>query len=207
MVRSRHRVEHRDCELHWADKRDARHKKLGRPMRSAQNAAMRFKLLVLSAIAAIAASASAQEQEPKLIDRLLRPNMKLRSDEQNKKFSGRSLSESKQVSVRDFYFRDHALAKNFTGSRDVATHSANTSSFRPARSTAFIESGHKLADSTFQTNRSRASSLAYNTKKDSEQRGFRTAKFEARGKSQKALSAQSHPMTIDEVRDLLNKNK
>lgn len=168
---------------------------------------MRCKWLFLVFIAALAASAEAQEQETKLIDRLLRPNMKLRSEEQDKKFAGRILSESKHARVRDFYFRDHALAKNFTGSREVATPTANTSSFRPARSTAFIESRNKLADSTFPTNRSRLNSLAYNTKKESKQREFHTAKFEARGKSQKALSAQSHPMTIDEVRDLLNKNK
>lgn len=168
---------------------------------------MRFRLLILFSIAAIAASANAQEQETKLIDRLLRPNMKLRSDEQNKKFSGRSLPESKRVSVRDYYFRDHELAKNFAGSRGVATPAATTSSFQPTRSTAFIESRNKLAESTFLTSRSQAGSLAYHAKMERDQREFHTAKFEARGKSQKALSAQSHPMTIDEVRDLLNKNK
>ena len=168
---------------------------------------MRCKWLFLIFIAALAASAEAQEQETKLIDRLLRPNMKLRSEEQDKKFSGRSLSESKHARVRDFYFRDHALAKNFTDTREVATPTANTSSFHAARSTAVIESRNKLADSKFPTNPSHLNSLAYNTKQESKQREFHTAKFEGRGKSQKALSAQSHPTTIDEVRDLLNKNK
>lgn len=31
--------------------------------------------------------------------------------------------------------------------------------------------------------------------------------FVLQGKSQKSLSAQDHPLTIDEVRELLNKNK
>jgi hypothetical protein len=60
----------------------------------------------------------------------------------------------------------------------------------------------------FETKKARdVSTNAYRTKKYATRDFAGNRPFLGQGKSQKALHAQDRPLTIDEVRELLNKNK
>lgn len=153
---------------------------------------------------------SAQEQERKLIDRLLKPNMSLANPAQDKQFSATGASVDKRAPSKSFDTRKTSRTKSFAGERPFAAEQfatqnfvaadsrANTSTrshptktgavyFAPAAHATRVapESDTTLAAATFAGNRP----------------------FLGRGKSQKALSAQDTPLTIEQVRELLNKNK
>lgn len=154
---------------------------------------------------------SAQEQERKLVDRLLKPNMSLTNPAQEKQFSATGASFDKRAPSKNFYPRKNSHTKSFAGERAFATapfatppdfragdSRANIPAKSPVTKTGAVyfasnahgtrvapESGATLAAATFAGNRP----------------------FLGRGKSQKALSAQDKPLTIEQVRELLNKNK
>jgi hypothetical protein len=152
----------------------------------------------------IAAIARAQDQERKLVDRLLEPNMKLENSEQNKQFVGGGTVRPKSASTRSFYVSNATLTKTFAGSREFTTQSHPSREFGtqsenlpPAqKSRPFATSDARGVKSA------RESSSAYKTRQFAG-----TRPFVEEGKSQKALHAQDHPLSIDDVRELLNKNK
>jgi hypothetical protein len=149
---------------------------------------MRFSLLVL-AFLALATVSYAQEQERKLVDRLLSPNTKLANPDQSKKFTGGLEAPTRSAATKSFYVSEKNLSKTFVadrsapatsfGTRNYSTQAATLPTLRPTRS--------------------------YQTKNTRDFAGNRP--FLGQGKSQKALHAQDRPLTIDEVRELLNKNK
>ncbi|MEP7015333.1 MAG: hypothetical protein ABI925_07835 [Verrucomicrobiota bacterium] len=156
------------------------------------------------------ATSRAQDQEGKLIDRLLRPNTELKNNAQDKKFLADRTSIHKQANVRTFYAEKKSRSKEFAGARDFSPWEFNARSFhggkRAANSSSRTEivnsdrnySGRKLNDlrSAHLANR-----IASNRKFSGER------PFLGKGKSQKALSQHDTPLSIDEVRELLNKNK
>ena len=163
----------------------------------------------MALLAGISAT-SAQEQEGKLVDRILKPNMSLVNSAQDKQFRTAGASVAKRAPSKSFDTVNKSLAKPFAGERafsaqqftarpfqggDVA---ANTSSRSAPPKTELVyvasaadstrvapENGNSLAATSFPGNRP----------------------FLGRGKSQKALSARDTPLTIEQVRELLNKNK
>src|SRR5206468_9734082 len=73
-------------------------------------------------LAILICSACGQDQERKLIDRLLKPDMALQNDAQSKTFAGDgSASINKRVSVGSFYVHQQTSSKNFSGTRDFVT--------------------------------------------------------------------------------------
>src|SRR6478672_13004443 len=92
--------------------------------RISQSEPMRLSLLGL-AFLALAAASYAQEQERKLVDRLLTPNTKLANPDQNKKFAGGSEAPTRSAATKSFYVSEKNLSKTF-----VADRSAPTTSFR-----------------------------------------------------------------------------
>jgi hypothetical protein len=164
---------------------------------------MRLSLLVL-AFLALAATSYAQEQERKLVDRLLSPNMKLANSDQNKKFIGGSEAPTRSATTKSFYISEKNLSKTF-----VADRSAPTTSFR-TRNYATQAATLPTLPSTrsYQTKQARdISPNAYSRKKYATRDFAGNRQFLEQGKSQKSLHAQDRPLTIDEVRELLNKNK
>ena len=152
----------------------------------------------------------AQDQERKLIDRLLRPDMTLRSGDQKKKFIADGTSINKKASVGTFYVEKKSNSKTFSGTRELSTQEFNSKSFHGSRG-AFENSSQQAMGN---------SRLAYPTKTasgpraapQSEKKVASRAYAENRpsleqGKSQKSLNRQNAPLTIDQVRELLNKNK
>ena len=155
-------------------------------------------------------AAFAQEQEGKLVDRILKPNMSLVNSAQNKQFRTAGASVVKRAPSRSFDTVNKPLAKPFAGERAFsaqqftarpfpagdAAANVSTRSAPPKNEMVYVasaanssrvapENGNNLAVAPFPGNRP----------------------FLGRGKSQKALSARDTPLTIEQVRELLNKSK
>jgi hypothetical protein len=151
----------------------------------------------------------AQEQERKLVDRLLNPETSLQNNAQNKKFTGGGVPITKQATVSAFYFQEKPKPATFVATGESSTQSFNSRSFRSAKQTS--PSGQKqLRDSSQSYSTSPVSELpsapgSHKQKASSTFAGQRP--FLERGKSQKSLDRKNPPLTIEQVRELLNKNK
>jgi hypothetical protein len=162
------------------------------------------RLRLIIAFFLITATAWAQEQERKLVNRLLEPDMKLENSAQNKQFTGAGAATAKSASTRSFYVSNTKLTRTFADtrefttqsyrSRQVATQPANLPP--PQKSRTFATADARGAKSA------RESSTNYKTRQFAGSRPFLE-----QGKSQKALHQQDRPLSIDDVRELLNKNK
>jgi hypothetical protein len=163
----------------------------------------------MALLAGISAS-SAQEQEGKLIDRILKPNMSLVNSAQNKQFGATGTSVAKRAPSKSFYTPDKPLAKSFATERAFSPRQFAARHFRAGDSTANISARSQLTKtdtvyvvpsvSGIRVAPENGTSLAVDPFA-----GDRP--FLGRGKSQKALSARDTPLTIEQVRELLNKNK
>src|SRR5881275_1839980 len=177
---------------------------LYKSIRISQPKTVRPSLLVL-AFLTLATASYAQEQECKLVDRLLNPNTKLANPDQNKKFAGGLEASTRSAATKSFYVSEKNLSKTF-----VADRSASTTSFRTRNYSTQAATVPTLPRTrSYQTKQTRgiSSPSAYSTKKYATRDFASNRPFLGQGKSQKALHAQDRPLTIDEVRELLNKNK
>jgi hypothetical protein len=151
-----------------------------------------------------------QEQERKLVDRLLKPDMDLKNDAQNKKFISNGVSTNKQATVGAFYGQKKSNPKGFLGINAFWARQFNSQAFHSGRNAFNTSSqqttGNSRSAYTDQTARGvrdapqsdkKVGTLAY--------AGNRP--FLDEGKSQKSLNRQNAPLTIEQVRELLNKNK
>src|SRR6201993_3926439 len=97
---------------------------------------------------AVLCSASAQDQEKKLIDRLLKPDMTLQNDAQTKKFVGDgSASINKRANVGTFYVHQKPRSKNFSATRDFATTEFYSQTYRGGRTAHEVSSQQTLSNS------------------------------------------------------------
>jgi len=176
---------------------------LYKSIRILQAVVMRPSLLVL-AFLALATVSYAQEQERKLVDRLLSPNTKPANSDQNKKFTGGLEAPTRSAATKSFYISEKKLSKTF-----VADRSAQTTSFRTRKYSTQAAVVQTLPPTrSYQTKQAGdISPSAYSTKKYATRDFAGNRPFLGQGKSQKALHAQDRALTIDEVRELLNKNK
>ena len=148
--------------------------------------------------------ANAQDQERKLVDRLLSPDNKLTNSEQNKKFTAGRESPTRTAATKTFYVSEKNLSKTFAADRSAPTTSFRTQGYHTK--SAIVPTAP--ATRTFPTKTGRdISSSAYQTKNYATRDFAGNRPFLGQGKSQKTLHAQDRPLTIDEVRELLNKNK
>ncbi|HEV2841006.1 MAG TPA: hypothetical protein VGW39_06765 [Chthoniobacterales bacterium] len=153
---------------------------------------------------------SAQEQERKLVDRLLKPNMSLNNPAQEKQFSATSASVDKRAPSKSYYTRKNWRTRSFAGERAFAAEPFATPNFHGAGTRANISARSHVT----KTGAVYLASNAHGTRVAPESGATVAAAtfagnrpFLVRGKSQKALSAQDQPLTIEQVRELLNKNK
>src|SRR5438105_15893798 len=176
---------------------------LYKSIRISQPKTVRPSLFVL-AFLALATASFAQEQERKLVDRLLSPDTKLANPDQNKKFTGGLEAPTRSAATKSFYISEKKLNKTF-----VADRSAPTTSFRTRKYSTQAAVVPTLAPTrSYQTKQARdISPSAYSTKKYATRDFAGNRSFLGQGKSQKAMQAQDRALTIDEVRELLNKNK
>jgi hypothetical protein len=155
--------------------------------------------------------AGAQDQEPKLLDRLLKPNMTLQNSAQNKKFVADGVSVDKHARAGTFYIQQKSKQKNFSGTRDFAAWQFNARSFNQAndgRAKSLSQQPVANSQRTYATTTAPTVRAAQDASKTTETRDFPGKRpFLDRGKSQKSLNRQNPPLTIEQVRELLNKNK
>jgi hypothetical protein len=151
----------------------------------------------------------AQEQEGKLMTRLMRPDMALGNSSQNKTFVADKATVDRHAHVSAFYLEKKHEAQTYSN-----THAFDAGQFS-TRSYNHVTTGNSLlaARSTspmrsYDTPSARTSVElrdAHNSVASSDFAGNRT--FLDKGKSQKSLDRKNKPMTIDDIRELLNKNK
>ena len=155
-------------------------------------------------------SASAQEQEKKLVDRLLKPDLALQNAAQGKQFHARSNRVEKQLALRTFYIPEKSLVKSFDGGREYAANTISNPRFRYGSSVANVTARYDIpnAASKYRTSTATLPEQTFRTNREVAVSNYGEARpFLGRGKSQKALSQKDTPLTIDQVRELLNKNK
>jgi hypothetical protein len=169
------------------------------------------KLLTISVLLVAAASClRAQDQERKLIDRLLRPDMTLQSSEQKKKFVADGTSINKKASVDTFYVEKKPNSKTFSSTHGFSTQQYDSRPYHGNRSTFENSSRQAVGNSrsAYPTQTARSSRDAPQSDKKVTGRAYAENRpFMDQGKSQKSLNRQNAPLTIDQVRELLNKNK
>jgi hypothetical protein len=152
----------------------------------------------------------AQDQESKLVDRLLRPDMTLRNKAQNKQFIADGASINKKATVGTFYVQKKSNSKSFTGTRDFSAQQFNAQSFQGTRTASEISSQQAIGNSrpAYATRTARGVRDAAQSDKKVASRSYAENRpFLDQGKSQKSLNRQNAPLTIEQVRELLNKNK
>lgn len=165
---------------------------------------------VLSLLLISIACAHGQEQENKLMERLLRPNMELNNDSQNKKFVADKTSVNKQASVGTFYVSKQPASKSYAGTRDFSAREYNAREFRSDKHAANTKSLYEIPNSNekYSANKTVGTSTVYDATRTAGNRKYAGSRpFLGKGKSQKALSQHDTPLTIEQVRELLNKNK
>ena len=163
-------------------------------------------VLLLAALSCV----RGQDQEKKLIDRLLKPDMTLQSNEQNKKFIADGTSINKRANVGTFYVQKKSNSKNYSATGPFSTHQANSRPFYSGRDAFNTSSQQAMGNS-----RSAYANQTAHGVRDASQSARKVATrtyaenrpFLDEGKSQKSLNRQNAPLTIEQVRELLNKNK
>jgi hypothetical protein len=153
----------------------------------------------------------AQDQEKKLLDRLLKPDMTLQNDAQNKKFVGDgSASINKRASVGTFYVHQKPRSKNYSGTRDFSTTQFYSRTYRGGRTAYEVSSRQTVANSkaTYANQTARDVHESPKSGKKVASRAYAGNRpFLNEGTNQKSLNRQNEPLTIEQVRELLNKNK
>lgn len=162
--------------------------------------------LVLSAGVAVG---RAQEQEAKLVDRILRPNMSLVNSAQGKQFGAAGTLAAKKYPARNFRTRDSSSAKSFAAGTASSPGQIATRHFVVRDETANISARSQLTtDMVFVASAAQSAHVAQENGRNLTAAPFPGSRpFAGRGKSQEALSARDTPLTVEQVRELLNKNK
>lgn len=159
----------------------------------------------------VATTGFAQDQERKLIDRLLRPDMELKNDAQDKKFVADRTSIHKQADVRTFYVQQKSGPKRFTGIKQLSAPEYDTAGFAGAKSQAYtVTSPNQILNAQRQIPTRSTSDVrtVHDSNRLAQSGAFAGERpFLDHGKSQKSLNQKNEPLTIDEIRELLNKNK
>jgi hypothetical protein len=163
-------------------------------------------LLVLAVLPCV----RAQDQERKLVDRLLKPDMTLQNDAQHKKFVSDGASMNKRATVGTFYVQKKSNQKGFSGTGQFSPQEFNSQSFHSKRGAFNVPSQQATGNS-----RSAYANQSARGVRDASQSGKKVPvrtyaenrRFLDEGKSQKSLNRHNEPLTIEQVRELLNKNK
>jgi hypothetical protein len=163
----------------------------------------------MTLLASIVAT-SAQEQEGKLVDRILKPNMSLVNSAQNKQFRTAGTSVAKRAPSKSFHTENKSLTKSFAAERAFSARQFTARPFRAGDATANISTRSELTkpDIVYVASAADGTRVAPENGNSLASTSFAGNRpFLGRGKSQKALSARDTPLTIEQVRELLNKNK
>jgi len=172
---------------------------------------MRTWFAVWTLLTAASCCVHAQDQEKKLVDRLLKPDMTLQNDAQNKKFGGDgSASINKRANVGSFFVHQKSPSKSFGGTRDFSTTQFYSQTYRSGRTAYNVSSQQTVANSkaAYANQTARGVRNAPQSGKKVASRAYADNRpFLDQGTNQKSLNRKNEPLTIEQVRELLNKNK
>src|SRR5438105_10192330 len=87
-----------------------------------------------------------QDQERKLVDRIMEPNMSLQNDAQNKKFTADKTSVHKRAKVQTFYLQQKSPGKRFSGTRDFSSKQFEPPKFNQGNDAAARDLAAKKSD-------------------------------------------------------------
>lgn len=168
-----------------------------------------FAACLVTLLLLISPRAQAQAQENKLVTRLLKPDITLQNDAQNKKFVATGAPQDRQARTGKFYWQQKTGTKSFSNTREFSSRQFQSRSFTGSKDVAGLNTKtvHK-SDLAFGTQTATGvRSVASGDKKVDVREFADNRPFLGKGKRQKALSQQDKPLTIEQVRELLNKNK
>ena len=146
-----------------------------------------------------------------MVDRLIKPDMTLQNAAQSKKFVGDgSAAINKRANVGAFYVHRKQRSKDFSGTRDFSTTQFYSQTYHGGRTAYEASSQQTLANS-----KAPSADQAARGVRDAPQSGKKVASrayagnrpFLNEGTNQKSLNRHNEPLTIEQVRELLNKNK
>jgi hypothetical protein len=136
--------------------------------------------------------------------------MTLRNNAQNKQFVVRGQTFDKQAQVRPFYIAKVSLTKDYLDQREFSAKEFAAHHFRDGEVTSTMQA-RAARVKTFSvddgTGALHLRDMPGGNKKVASSAFTGTSPFLDKGKSQKALSQHDTPLTIEQVRELLNKNK
>ncbi|MEO5717849.1 MAG: hypothetical protein ABIR29_04675 [Chthoniobacterales bacterium] len=166
-------------------------------------------LLCLFCLTIGVTGARAQEQENKLVDRLLKPDMTLSNPAQNKQFNGTGTTPlDKKFEAKSFYSGNETRTKSFSSGQGVSVKDFQAAKFTRAEKVARASGEPAFAKVKFATGASALVRTASDEGKAAATRDYAESRpFLGEGTRQKILSQQDKPLTIDEIRELLNKSK
>jgi hypothetical protein len=166
-------------------------------------------IIISLIVSAGVATTRGQEQEAKLVDRILRPNMSLVNSAQGKQFGATGNLAAAKVPARNFWTRERSPAKSFPAGTASSPGQFATRRFVAQEETANISArSQSPSDMVFVASTTHSTRVASENGRNVTVAPFPGSRpFSGQGKSQKALSARDTPLTIEQVRELLNKNK
>ena len=167
---------------------------------------MRSPLVLLGFVAT---TLCAQDQDRTLIDRLLRPNLHLQNREQGKVFRADSKVVASPVTAKAFGSGPVMKQNAFSDVRVAETKEYRSPS-NPANVShrGFVQIPEVRARAQLASPSARELRSAYDANLEVSSRRFVDERvFRGEGKSQKSLNRQNPSLTIEQVRELLNKNK
>ena len=137
--------------------------------------------------------------------------MSLANPAQNKKFvAAEGAAVDRKFETKSFYSGNERRLKSFGGVRNFFAKEFGTKKFSRGETSARVVASAELAFANSQA-LAQASSLSRVASEEGKvlaTRGYADNRpFLGKGTRQKILSQQDRPLTIDEVRELLNKNK
>jgi len=140
----------------------------------------------------------------------MEPDMTLENSAQNKQFIADKTSVKKKAHVSTFYMEKKPQQKDYAGTRDFRSGEFNAENYKQSDQPVADELGGKKARQSTYIDSTKAAKTkqAYDQNKAPKSRQYAGNRpYLEQGKSQKSLNRKNRPMTIDEVRELLNKNK
>ena len=152
---------------------------------------------------------SAQEQESKLVDRLLKPDVTLKNPAQDKQFvTSNAVSAEKRISIPSVSLRQKPPPKTFPDQQTLTPKEASARRFPAGEAAADVTPRSRPVKTEPINPPGVTVQVAPESGTTSPTRDFAGSRpFLAEGKSQKALRTKNKPLTIEQVRELLNKSK
>jgi hypothetical protein len=167
------------------------------------------RLLVAALCLAGLCPLHAQDQEGKLMNRLLRPNTALSNDAQNKKFTASDhATVDKHARVSTFYMAKKENPKTYSNTRSFSARQFDSQAFNTSGTgNSLLAARSTVTTGAYATPKARASVQLRDANKQSATGDYAGNRpYLEKGKSQKSLDRKNAPMTIEQVRELLNKS-